>query len=119
MSIGENIKKYRGAMKQEDFAEKLGVNVATVSRWENDANVPNSKMLNKMAEVLNINVNQLLEGTTTPQTKELNERYLKEDYGMMIYQFSDNEVLKLPATPELIPLFEKIIIEKLKIKEAK
>lgn len=116
-SIGENIKKYRGAMKQEDFAEKLGVNTVTVSRWENGANTPNSKMVNKIAEILNVEPAQILEGTTTPQTKEINERSLKEDYGMMIYKFSDNEVLKLPATPELIPLFEKIIIEKLRIKE--
>ena len=117
MSIGENIKQYRGAMKQEDFAEKLGVNVATISRWENDANIPNSKMLDKIAKILNVDVNQLLEGTQTPQTKELNERYVKEDYGMMIYQFNNNEILKLPATPELIPLFEKIVTEKLKSKE--
>ena len=117
MSIGENIKKYRGAMKQEDFAEKLGVNTVTISRWENDANIPNGKMLDKIAKILNVDVNQLLEGTQTPQTKELNERYIKEDYGMMIYQFNNNEILKLPATPELIPLFEKIVTEKLKSKE--
>lgn len=117
MSIGENIKKYRGTMKQEEFAEKLGVNTVTVSRWENDANTPNSKMLNKIAEVLNVSPTKLLEGTATPQTKELNERHLKEDYGMMSYTFSDNEVLRLPATPELIPIFEKIIIEKLKLNQ--
>lgn len=113
MSIGENIKKYRGAIKQADFAEKLGVSTVTVSRWENGANIPNSEMLQNIAQVLDIPVEKLLEEQHKPQIKELEERHLKEDYGLMIYQFSDNEILKMPAIPELIPIFKEMVSERL------
>lgn len=115
MGIGKNIRKYRGAMKQTDFAEKLGVNATTVSRWENDINNPNSEMIQKIANVLNVDIECLLQQDFTSKTKELNERYLKEDKGMMIYRFNENEVLELPATVEFIPIFERIIAERLKI----
>ena len=116
MSIGGNIKKCRGAMKQADFAEKLKVNTATVSRWENDQNIPNGEMLQKIAQVLDIPVDKLLQEQPTPQTKEIQERSLKEDYNMMIYQFNENETLKMPATPDFVPIFEKIVAERLKMK---
>ena len=102
-------------MKQTDFAEKLGVNATTVSRWENDINNPNSEMIQKIANVLNVDIECLLQQDFTSKTKELNERYLKEDKGMMIYRFNENEVLELPATVEFIPIFERIIAERLKI----
>ena len=114
MSIGENIKKYRGTMKQADFAEKLNVTSVTVSRWENDQNIPSAEMLQNIAQVLNIPVNKLLEEQSRAQTKEINERHLKEDYGFMIYQFSDTEILKMPAIPELIPIFKEMVSERLK-----
>lgn len=114
MGIGENIKEYRGTMKQSDFAEKLGVNVTTVSRWENGQNTPNGEMIQKISDVLGIDTERLLKQTPTPKTQELNERSLKEDRGMMIYRFSENEILELPAIPELIPVFKEMVAERLK-----
>lgn len=52
MSIGENIKKARGRMKQSELADMLKVDVSTISRWENDKNVPNSETLQKIAVAL-------------------------------------------------------------------
>lgn len=60
MSIGSNIKKARGHMRQDEFADMLCVNTSTVSRWENDKNIPNSNMLKKIAEVLNTTASFLL-----------------------------------------------------------
>lgn len=117
MGIGENIKECRGAMKQADFAEKLGVNVATVSRWENGLNTPNGEMIQKIANVLGVDTQSLLK-SSAPQIKELNERSLKEDKGMMIYRFSESEALELPATPEFMPMFERIVAERLKMRIA-
>ena len=115
MGIGENIRECRGAMKQSELAEQLGVNVTTVSRWENGQNTPSSKMIQKIATILGIEPERLLKTTSTSKTKEINERSLKEDRGMMIYRFSENEVLELPATADFIPLFKQIVMDRLKI----
>ena len=115
MSIGENIRECRGTMKQTDLAEKLGVNAVTVSRWENGQNTPNGEMIQKIANVLGVDTQCLLK-SSVPQIKELNERSLKEDKGMMIYRFSETEALELPATTEFIPIFERIVAERLKMR---
>ena len=116
MSIGENIRLCRGAMKQLDFAEKLGVTVTTVSRWENDQNIPNGEMIQKIANVLGVDTESLLRQSPSSKIKEINERSLKEDKGVMIYRFSENETLELPATTDFIPIFERIVAERLKMK---
>jgi len=63
MTVGNNIKKARGNMKQAELAEILDVDISTVSRWENDKNVPNSKMLKKIADALKTSTNFLLADT--------------------------------------------------------
>ena len=59
MSIGDNIKKARGHIRQEDLAEMLDVSTVTISRWENNINTPNANMLRKIARVLNTSVDSL------------------------------------------------------------
>lgn len=116
MGIGENIRECRGAMKQSELADKLGVNVTTISRWENGLNVPNGEMIQKIANVLGVDTETLLKQSPSPKIKEVSERSLKEDKGMMIYRFSETEALELPATTEFIPIFERIVAERLKIR---
>ena len=102
-------------MKQSEFAEKLGVTVTTVSRWENDQNTPNGEMIQKIANVLNVDAESLLKQSSESKIKEVNERSLKEDKGMMIYRFGDGEVLELPATTDFMPMFERIVAQRLKM----
>ena len=115
MSIGENIRTCRGAMKQSELAEKLGVTVTTLSRWENGQSTPNAEMIQKIADILEVPTERLLKVSTAPKLKEVNERSLREDRGMMIYRFNENEVLELPATTDFIPLFKQIVADRLKI----
>lgn len=113
MGIGENIRECRGIMKQSELAEKLGVNAVTVSRWENGQNIPSGEMIQKIADALGVGTEVLLKQPQQPKVKEINERSLKEDKGMMIYKFSETESLELPATADFIPLFERIVSERL------
>ena len=78
--------------------------------------MPNGEMIQKIADVLGVSTETLLKQSSQPKVKEVNERSLKEDKGMMIYRFSENEVLELPATADFIPMFERIIAERLKMK---
>lgn len=47
MEIGKTIKDLRNrkGIKQDDLAFAVGVSIQTVSRWENDVNVPDLSML--------------------------------------------------------------------------
>ena len=58
----ENVKKFRKArrLSQEDFAMKLCVVRQTVSKWEKGCSVPDVQMLLKIAEVLDVSINELL-----------------------------------------------------------
>ena len=60
--INENIKHFRKTrgMSQEEMAVKLNVVRQTVSKWEKGLSVPDADMLSKLADVLEINVSELL-----------------------------------------------------------
>lgn len=60
--IGEQIKTARKAkgVSQEELAVRLGVVRQTVSKWENGMSVPDADVLIKIAELLDVPVNQLL-----------------------------------------------------------
>lgn len=60
--FSENVKKYRKAknLSQEELALKLCVVRQTVSKWEKGLSVPDIEILMKLAEILNISVNTLL-----------------------------------------------------------
>lgn len=60
--FGENLKKYRKKkrLSQENFAMELFVARQTVSKWEKGLSMPDVQMLLKIAEVLEVSVNELL-----------------------------------------------------------
>jgi transcriptional regulator with XRE-family HTH domain len=49
----------RLGLTQQQLAEKLGVTRTTVTMWETGANTPPTKILPKLAEVLQITIDQL------------------------------------------------------------
>ena len=65
-----NVKKYRKAkhLSQEAFAMELCVVRQTVSKWEQGTSLPDVQTLLKIAEVLEVSVNELLE------REDINER---------------------------------------------
>lgn len=52
----------REGMTQEALGEKLGVTNKTVSRWENGNYMPDIEMLQKLGQLFNVSINELLEG---------------------------------------------------------
>ena len=63
MSIGEEIKKNRNAkgFTQDELAEKIGISRNYISDLENNRYVPSVKTLSKIAVVLQMDLNFLLE----------------------------------------------------------
>lgn len=60
--LGNNIKTLRKnkGFSQETLAQELFVVRQTVSKWEKGQSVPDAEMLEKLAEVLEVSVNELL-----------------------------------------------------------
>ena len=70
--IGKFICKCRKEKKltQEEFAEKIGVNSRSVSRWETGKNIPDFSLYESICKELGITINELLSG----------ENISKDDY---------------------------------------
>lgn len=77
MSISENIAKYRKqkGYTQEKLGEILGVTNQAVSKWESAASLPDVMLLPKIADALEITLNDLYGMTDEPSAlKDQNER---------------------------------------------
>ena len=72
--LQENIKIYRKerGLTQEELAIRVTVVRQTVSKWEKGLSVPDADMLQKIAEVLEVSVSQLLGREEEPE-KDRNE----------------------------------------------
>ena len=64
MTLGKRIAMLRRqkGLKQEDLANTLGVSSQAVSKWENDQTCPDISLLPKLAEILEVSVDELLSG---------------------------------------------------------
>lgn len=65
MSLGTKVRQYREAKNwsQDDLALRLDVTQSTISNIESDKSVPNSLLLKKISEELEVDMNDLLNDT--------------------------------------------------------
>ena len=70
--LNENIKALRKAngLTQDELAIRLNVVRQTVSKWEKGLSVPDAEMLQRIAEVFEVSVSQLL-GSTISQNENV------------------------------------------------
>lgn len=62
MTVGSRIKKVRGAMSQEDFADAVGVSKAAIGGYERDKQAPGSAVIVSICERFGIEPSWLLMG---------------------------------------------------------
>lgn len=86
--ISKNIKKLRTSanMSQETLAEKLFISRQAVSSWENDRTQPDIEMLEKLADVFNTSIEELIYGEKRKTILENEEP--KRSNRMLIIIFS-------------------------------
>lgn len=82
LKIGEFITNQRKAKKltQEKLAEKLFVSPKTVSKWENGKGLPETNLLPKICDILEVSLNELLTGEriVMENNNQKNEQLLLE-----------------------------------------
>ena len=72
MTIGEKIYEYRIAknLSQGDLADMLEVSRQSVSKWENNAAVPDLDKIIKLSEIFGISIDELVKGESVVLTEE-------------------------------------------------
>ncbi|MGM9878191.1 MAG: helix-turn-helix transcriptional regulator [Bacilli bacterium] len=72
--IGKFIAKSRreNNLTQQELADKLGVTDRAVSHWENGRSLPDVSLFKKLCEILNISINELINGEKIVIEKEKN-----------------------------------------------
>ena len=87
MTIGKRIaalRKEKG-LTQEELAQHMGVSGQAVSKWENDQTCPDISALAKLARLLGVTVDELLEGKEeTPAVRVLPPAERKDLKDMML-----------------------------------
>lgn len=79
IKVGNNIKKIRKErnISQKDMAKKLNMPSSTYSNYENNNREPNAATLKKIANILNVDINDLLNISTSNNNPS--EKYLSDD----------------------------------------
>ncbi|MCM1540270.1 MAG: helix-turn-helix domain-containing protein [Blautia sp.] len=111
MGIGDKIKKQRlkSGLSQKSLGEKLGVSQQNIAQYENGKRIPKLGNLQKIATVLNVNINDLLE---SPLDDSILYHHFKDD------NISDNPISRRYINSELtiqVDDWQQIDIELVKI----
>ena len=70
-SIGEvisTLRKEKG-MTQKELADKLNITDKAVSKWERDISFPDTATIPKLAEILEVSVEELMNAKTIPMSE--------------------------------------------------
>ena len=96
MSLGGNIAKYRKekSLTQEALAKKLDVTNQAVSKWENDQCCPDTLLLPKIADILDVSIDALF-------GRELVVIWENEgELSLISYDSENDESVLYPGTEE-------------------
>lgn len=87
MTIGQRIQKARKetGMSQREFGQKLGVSGSMIGQYENDLRNPKQETLQRMADVLGIDVNWLRTGQDDFSRTTSSARVMDEVYQMFSF----------------------------------
>ncbi len=106
-SIGEtiaNLRKQKG-MTQSELAEKMNVTDKAVSKWERDLSCPDINTISKLADILDVSVDELLKAK-------------KQDYSNNKIKDLINLILKAVALAMGIGVVVLNILDKIEVKSS-
>lgn len=124
MKLGEKIKALRKKKyTQEELADRLGIHVNTLVRWERGDRNPTADKLKELASVLGTTANYLLDETDDPTptagNASINEHVASGDTtpytqaqtvnrGMLIYDLGNGKKIELPPTKDSYDFLREI-----------
>ncbi len=121
MTMAERIKRQRKAngMNQEELADRLGLSITTIRRWEWGARAPNTDIMPQLAAALGTSVAYLmgleddptLEPPAPPVPQTAHESETVHTTGRLIYEWGKDNRLDLPDTPENRAMLAEVLKE--------
>ena len=100
--LAENIRSYRKdlGLSQEQLAERLGITLGTVSKWERGASEPDLLYVMEIAELFHISVDVLIgytmRGSNADEEQERIKKLAKEKSVQEAITEYDNALMKFP-----------------------
>ena len=122
MTLGEKIKTLRKKRyTQEELADRLGIHVNTLVRWERGDRMPTADKLKELANILGTTSDYLLSETDThaPNSESVSASaetpipYTQEQInkGMLVYTLSNGERIELPPIKESYDFLRDIALK--------
>ena len=112
MAIAANLRLQRkkAGLTQIELAEKLGVSIATLRRWESGETAPTGTRIMELAALLKISPDEIVkEGEETrPNKASLLFPHHEASGGMLVYE-GEGTRIELPPTEKGYELFQKLI----------
>lgn len=114
MSISGNIRilRKKAGYTQIELAEKLGVSIATLRRWEAGETAPNGTRITELANLLDVSPDEIVAAE-----KQMPEYYGRARFmlpasensnGMLVFE-GDGTRIELPPTDKGYELFGKLV----------
>ena len=114
MTISANIRQLRkkAGLTQIELAEKLGVSIATLRRWEAGETSPNGTRMMELAELLEVSPDEIVasvENSARGQTMSAgNAKLTDKSNGMLVFE-GDGTRIELPPTDKGYELFSRLV----------
>ncbi len=95
-TLGERLSSARKnkGLTQDDFAKQLDVTAQAVSKWENDLSCPDILLLPKISDILEVEIEELLTGSTK---KAKHQKFSAADNSKLKLKINISPVNKKPT----------------------
>lgn len=115
MSLSANIRLLRkkAGLTQIELADKMGVSIATLRRWEAGETAPTGTKIFDLAEQLGTSPDSIVASnkepsSTTEQSQAYNNDNRENENGMLVFEGGGTRI-ELPPTDRGYELFDKLI----------
>ena len=89
---GKDLKKIRLAQKQSasSLAKALGISVRTIYNWENGTSNPSRQQIIRLAKILNISINKLIDSSDKQSDSELLMKHASTNWKLILDEFKNS-----------------------------
>ncbi len=113
MSLATNLRFHRkkSGLTQIELAEKLGVSIATLRRWESGETTPTGSRIIELANLLHISPDDIISGEDSPGAAGRATVLLpahEKSNGMLVYE-GEGTRIELPPTEKGYELFQNLV----------